>query len=155
MQNLDSWFDSSNSLLILVYQVRIYISHDTILRACTKIYRNNSGNLISDSRITKILLAVPLDTWSHRRDSESWRAPRAVLITHYPLRLLHLRREVPYWWLCTWVSICTSHDENWLLQFLRSVYSLFMYVYLWLWAAPYDCTNIASIRFPCNDSPNS
>ena len=49
---LDSWFHSSTSLLILVYQIRNYISHDSILRACTKIYRNNSGSLILDSRIT-------------------------------------------------------------------------------------------------------
>ena len=32
---LDSLFDSSNSLLILVYQIVIYISRDNILWACT------------------------------------------------------------------------------------------------------------------------
>ena len=48
---LDSWFDSRDSLLILVHQIKIYISRDNILQACTKIYRNNSGSLIPDSRI--------------------------------------------------------------------------------------------------------
>ena len=46
---LDSGFDSSDSLLILVYQKRIYLSRDNILRKCTNIY---SGSLIPDSRIT-------------------------------------------------------------------------------------------------------
>ena len=37
---------------VLVYQIRIYTSHDDILQVCTKIYRNNSGSLIPDSRIS-------------------------------------------------------------------------------------------------------
>ena len=40
----ESWFDSSNSL-IFIYQIRICISRDNILRTYTKIYRNNSGSL--------------------------------------------------------------------------------------------------------------
>ena len=53
------WFDFSNSLLIPVYQIRNYISHDYIW-TCTKIYKNNSKILIPDSRIVWILLVIPL-----------------------------------------------------------------------------------------------
>ena len=54
---LDSWLHFSNSLLIPVYQIRIYVSHDDILRMYTKIYRNNNKSLILDSRIS------PVTTW--------------------------------------------------------------------------------------------
>ena len=55
---LDTWFDSSDSLLIYVYQLRICISLDNILQACTKLYRNKNGSLISDYRITYILVVT-------------------------------------------------------------------------------------------------
>ena len=53
------------------------MSCDDLLWMCTKINRNNSESLISDSRITKISLMIPLDSWSHQRDSELWWAPHA------------------------------------------------------------------------------
>ena len=39
---------SIDFLLIPIYQIRICISRDVILRTCTKIYKNNSESLISD-----------------------------------------------------------------------------------------------------------
>ena len=78
------------------YQIRIYISY--ILRVCTKIYRNNSGSLIPDSRITWIQLVTStwflhfhlIPAWSHRSGSESWQTP-ALLELYF---LSHLLRTL-------------------------------------------------------------
>ena len=40
--------------VIPVYQIRVHISRDEILRMCTKIYKNNNEKFGSDSKITLI-----------------------------------------------------------------------------------------------------
>ena len=67
------WFDCSDSLLILVYQTRIYISRDNILWACTNIYMNGKS-LITDSRITLTIRESKLASrkFYHRFPCELW-----------------------------------------------------------------------------------
>ena len=67
---LNSWFNSRDSLLILVYQIRIYISHDNILQNLTEIIVEVWFLIPELHRFRQWL---PLDFWSHRCDLELWR----------------------------------------------------------------------------------
>ena len=58
------WLDSLIPGLISaipVCQIRVYISRGKILCTCTKFYKTNSEKFDSDSKLSLILLAIPLD----------------------------------------------------------------------------------------------
>ena len=123
------WF-----LLIPDYQIRIYIPYDNVLWMCTKVYRNNSENLIPDSRI---LLVISLDSWSQQCDSKLWRPiNESVLFDTFWV--------LPIWLVSCHKIIFTDANTDWCNQGRGC--TVYIITFKWKYFNKVGCQEILKIK---------